>query len=62
MIVYHQDNIAAFAGNHTFYWIGQPIIQSGRITLTSAAAANEEIEQARSIHRFMYSRIFGRVN
>lgn len=38
MIVYHQDNVAAFAGAHTHYWQFQPILQS-RISATTAAAA-----------------------
>ncbi len=38
MIVYHQDNVAAFAGAHTHYFQFQPILQS-RISATSAAAA-----------------------
>lgn len=61
MIIYHQDNVAAFSGGHTVYWIGQPL-QAQRVSKTTVAAANEEIEQARSISRFMHSRLFGRVN
>lgn len=60
MIIYHQNNIAAFAGNHVIYWLFQPL--SFRISKTSAGAANNEIEQARSLMRFVHSRIFGRVN
>ena len=38
MIIYHQRNIAAFAGNHIVYWIGQPLrIRQHRISVTSAA-------------------------
>lgn len=37
MIVYHHNNIFAFSGAHTFYWIFQHILQS-RISVTSAAA------------------------
>lgn len=59
MIVYHQNNVAAFAGGHTNYWPGQ--LQQ-RVSITTAAPSNEEIEQARSISRFMNSRVFGRVN
>ncbi len=61
MIIYHQSNIAAFKGGHTFYWPLQPIIQQ-RISATSAAAANTMIQQARSLHRFTFTRIFGRIN
>ena len=61
MIVYHKSHVAAFAGNHTVYWPVQPILRQV-ITVTSAAAANNLIEQARSIARFTHSRVFGRVN
>jgi len=46
MIIYHHDNIAAFSGNHTFYWIFQAILQS-RISITSAAgpAPAEQVYQ-----------------
>lgn len=27
MIVYHQNNVGAFAGNFTTYWIGQFLLQ-----------------------------------
>ena len=27
MIIYHQNNIAAFAGNHIWYWPLNPLIQ-----------------------------------
>jgi hypothetical protein len=37
MTIYHQNNIAAFAGNHIFYWVGQPLFHQ-RISITSAAA------------------------
>lgn len=42
MIIYHQNNVAAFAGNYTWYWQFQPIIYS-RISVTSAAAAFEAV-------------------
>ena len=61
MIIHHQDNISAFAGAHTFYWPTQPLLFQ-RIAITTAAAANEEIEQARSVMRFLFSRLWGRVN
>jgi len=61
MIIYHQDNVAGFAGAHTYYWVGQPMF-GGRVSVTTAAPSNEEIEQTRSVMRFVYSRIFGRVN
>ena len=45
---------------------GTPVpLQSGAsypIVTTAAAAANEEIEQARSVSRFVFSRVHGRVN
>jgi hypothetical protein len=61
MIVFHQNNVAAFAGNHVVIWLGQPILRQ-RVSVTSAAAANNLIEQARSVARFTHTRIFGRVN
>lgn len=61
MIIHHQDNIAAFGGAHTVYWPTQPL-GFQRVSVTTAAAANELIEQARSISRFTFTRIFGRVN
>ena len=27
MIIYHQNNVAAFAGNHVVYWVGQPLLR-----------------------------------
>lgn len=39
MIIYHKNNVAGFAGNHTWYWPTQPIIQlHTRISKTTAAA------------------------
>ena len=61
MIIHHQSNVAAFAGNHVYYWIGQPLFQS-RISATTAPPANTEIEQARASFRFVFPRVFGRVN
>ena len=61
MIIHHQDNVAAFAGAHTIYWPTQPL-GFQRISITSAGAANELIEQARAVSRFVASRVFGRVN
>jgi hypothetical protein len=61
MIIYHQSNIAAFAGNHVFYWIGQPFLHP-RITITSAAAAVTLIAQSRTVSRFVSARVYGRVN
>ena len=37
MIIYHHDNITAFSGAHTWYWVFQHILQS-RISVTSVAA------------------------
>lgn len=61
MIIHHQKNFAAFAGNHIYLDMLKSIVVQ-QISVTSAAAANEEIEQARSIRRFVFSRVFGRVN
>jgi len=35
MIIYHQKNIAAFKGNHVYYWPGKIVM---RLTKTSATA------------------------
>lgn len=61
MIIHHQRNVAAFVGAHTYWFLPQQIL-SRRISVTTAAAANNEIEQARSINRFVFSRVFSRVN
>ena len=36
MIIYHQSNVAGFAGAHTFWWPGQQLLQPERITVTTA--------------------------
>ena len=36
MIIQHQDNVAAFAGGHTYWWLPRQIIV-GPITVTSIA-------------------------
>jgi len=61
VIIYHQSNVAAFVGGHIFYSPVQTILRQ-RISVTTAAAANDEIEQSRSVFRFVFSRVFGRVN
>jgi len=61
MIIYHQNNIAGFVGAHKWYTPLQTVIYT-RITVTSAAPLNELIEQARSISRFTFTRLFGRIN
>lgn len=61
MIIYHHTRVAAFTGAHRFFWVGQPLF-GFRIAVTTAAPANEEIEQARAMFRFVGSRVFGRVN
>ena len=38
MIIYHHKNMSAFKGNHTVYWLFQPVIQSLRFSVTSEAA------------------------
>lgn len=38
MIIYHQENVAAFAGQQVWYWQFQAVLQS-RISATTAAAA-----------------------
>jgi len=63
MIIYHQNNVGGFAGAHTWYWQFQPVGQhQQRVSITSAAAANQLIEQARSVARFTFTRLFGRIN
>lgn len=60
MIIYHQDNVSAFAGNHTYYWPTQPLFFQ-RVSATSAVV-DQLIAQARATFRFVFSRVFGRVN
>lgn len=38
MILHHQDNVAAFAGGHTYWWLPQQIVH-GYISVTTAAVA-----------------------
>jgi hypothetical protein len=61
MIIYHQNNVAAFKGNHVFY---TPYYHyaSWRFTKTSAVAGVTIISQARAVMRFTFARVFGRVN
>lgn len=61
MIIYHHNNVGGFVGAQVWYWWLQPLFGQ-RVSITTVAAANEEIEQARSTMRFVFSRIFGRVN
>jgi hypothetical protein len=62
VIIYHQRNVAAFAGNHT-YWFLPKQVQVTRVTAAGGAGpANNEIEQARGLFRFVHTRVFGRVN
>jgi hypothetical protein len=61
VIIYHQNNIAAFAGAHIWYSPVQSVLVQ-RITETSAAAAVTIVAQARSAHRFIMARVHGRVN
>ena len=58
MIIYHKNHTAAFTGAHIIY----QVYPRQRISITTAAAANELIEQARSVSRFVFTRVFGRVN
>lgn len=39
MIIFHQDQVAAFAGAHTFYWPGQVLIQPDQVAAPPAATA-----------------------
>lgn len=61
MVVYHQRNVAAFAGNLVWYWAGQPFLHQ-QVSITSAAASVTIVAQARSVSRFVGARVFGRVN
>jgi hypothetical protein len=58
MIIYHKNHAAAFTGAHITY----QLYPRQRTVVTTAAAANNLIEQSRSISRFVFSRVFGRVN
>lgn len=61
MIIHHQNNVAAFAGNHVWYWVGQPLFQ-WRISVTTAVGGAVLISQFCSLFRAVPTRIFGRVN
>jgi len=61
VIVYHQRNVAAFAGNTVWYWPTQPLL-GWQISKTTAAAASVLVSQSRSGFRFVFSRVYGRVN
>ncbi len=63
MIIYHQNNVAAFAGNHVWYWPLQPLGQLfHRVGVTPAAGGAVLISQARTVSRFVSARVYGRVN
>ncbi len=40
MIIYHQNNVAAFVGAHTWYWSLNPITKQ-RIAVTTAAVPGQ---------------------
>ena len=61
MIIYHQNNVAAFAGRHVWYWPLQALLHP-RVSVTSAAAANVLASQMRNTFRMAFGRVFGRVN
>lgn len=61
MIVRHQRNVAAFVGAHTTWFLPGQIVE-GFVSVTSAAPTNVTISQARSVGRFIFARVFGRVN
>jgi hypothetical protein len=61
MIVYHQRNVGGFAGAHVAYWLPNQLIER-RVSITSAAPTNVLVSQARSNQRFVFGRVFGRVN
>jgi hypothetical protein len=46
MIIEHQDNITAFAGNHTWYWLNVPQSRIG-VTPVAAYGSNEHLAQIR---------------
>lgn len=58
-MIYHQKNIAAFKGAHVYYWgvVNQRISADG-----GAGPSDELIAQAKSMSRFTFARVFGRVN
>ncbi len=60
MIIQHQNNVAAFAGNHVVYWVGQPLFQ-WRIS-AAVAVTDVLISQFRQKFRGVSSRVWGRVN
>ena len=60
MIIYHQTNVGGLAGASIYY--GTLTRYMVVYSETTAAAANTEIELSRSTGRFIFSRLFGRVN
>ena len=62
MIVYHQNNVAAFAGNHVYYMLRPHGYASYLVSVTSAAPSVTIIAQARTVARFVQSRVYSRVN
>ncbi len=61
MIIYHQKHLAGFAGAHTYWFLPNQKIVT-RVAVAAGAPSNTTIEQARSIQRFVFSRVWGRVN
>ena len=47
MIIYHQNNVAAFAGNMTYLWVGQPLFTQ-LISVTSAGPTFNVVWAAQS--------------
>jgi hypothetical protein len=61
MIVKHQTNIAAFAGNHVQYWAFQ--LPAQQISSTTGGVPGPSlISQIKGMGRFVSARIFGRIN
>lgn len=60
MIIYHQNNVAGFAGAHVWYWPVQPIVQPHiRISVAGALlAAHSQIADV--VHRNEIASVFSR--
>lgn len=54
MIILHQTNVGAFAGNHVFYWPTQPLM-AGQISITSAPPTIDVFESTKATLRNWYA-------
>ena len=56
MIIYHQNNVAGFAGNHVMYWPTQPLVQQHvRIALRVVLVAGEVLAKVEAFASVLMS-------